>query len=70
MRKEMPENFKLDEEQLKSFHTIIEKICSPPVLALPRPNFPYSVDTDASSYVIDYTMFQAHEDGTRKPIGY
>lgn len=33
-RKPAPENFELCEEQLKYFSTFIEKICSPPVLAL------------------------------------
>lgn len=45
-------------------------MCSPPVLALPHPKLPYSVHTDVSEYDMDCTLFEKHEDGTRKPIGY
>lgn len=70
LRKGPPEQFELHEEQLKYFKTFIEQICSPPVLALPRTNLSYSVDTDASAYGIGCTTFQKNEDVSRKPIGY
>ena len=34
----------------KAFHNLKEAILAPPVLALPRKDLPYSVDTDASDY--------------------
>lgn len=70
LRKNAPETVKRGEEQLTSFKTFIEKICSPPVRALPRPNLAYSVDIDVSAYGVGWNMFQTYEDGTRKRIGY
>lgn len=66
LRKGAPKNFELHEEQLKSFNTFIEKICSPSVLPLPFANVSNSVDTDASPYGIGCTMFQTLEDGPQK----
>ena len=69
LRKNSPDTFELNDEQLKAFRTFSDRICSPPVLALPVPNLPYSVDTDACAYGLGATLFQDHN-GTRKPIGF
>lgn len=69
LKKGSPDKFKLDKEQTESFRQFIDRICSP-VLALPQPNLPYSLDTDASAYGPGCTLFQTHLDGTRKPIGF
>ena len=42
----------LDDEQKRSFHELIAAVLSPPVLALPRSDLSYSLDTDASDYQI------------------
>ena len=54
----------------ESFRALIDAVKSPPVLALPRPDLPYSVDTDASDYQVGAVLFQTTEDGERRPIGY
>ena len=57
LRKGQPETFELDEEQIEAFSTLIEKILSPTILALPRKDLPFSVDTDASAYGIGCALF-------------
>ena len=39
-----------DEVSSEAFKTLIKAVTSPPVLALPRADIPYSIDTDASDY--------------------
>ena len=70
LKKNSPDQFILDEEQLKAFRALIDCVIHPPVLALPISGLKYSVDTDASAYGIGCALFQTHEDGERKPIGY
>lgn len=57
-----PESFSLNDEQLRSFNTFIEKVCSSLVLALRKPGLPYLVDIDASAYGLGCTLFQVHEE--------
>ena len=59
-----------DEPCKKAFHKRKEAILAPPVLALPKKDLPYSVDTDASDYQIGAAHFQTHPDAQRKPIGF
>ena len=70
LKKGTPDTFEFDDEQRKSFDSLIDKVCYPPVLALPRANLPYSLDCDASDYGIGCALFQTHPDGERKPIGF
>ncbi|CDF36784.1 unnamed protein product [Chondrus crispus] len=58
----------LDEPCEKDFHKLKDAILEPPVLALPKKDLPYSVDTDASDYQIGAALFQTHPDAQRKPI--
>lgn len=58
LRRRALDKFELDEDQLRSFRTLIDKLCSQPILALPQPGLPYSVDTDASSYGIGLRYFK------------
>lgn len=48
----------------------MNQICSMRIIALPRPNFPFLVDTYASIYLICCLKFQTQEDESRKPFGY
>jgi hypothetical protein len=48
LRKEQPDRFVLDEEQLKSMENLKEAILNPPVLALPVSGRPYNVETYAT----------------------
>ncbi|CDF40870.1 unnamed protein product [Chondrus crispus] len=59
-----------DEPCEKAFHKLKDAILAPPVLALPKKDLPYSVDTDASDYQIGAALFQTHPDAQRKPIGF
>ena len=71
LRTGMPETIAdWGEKQEKAFRTLIEAICSPPILRLPRRNLPYSVDTDASNYQVGCALFQTDEEGARHPIGF
>ena len=54
----------------ESFYKLKEAILAPPVLALPKKDLPYSVDTDASDYQIGAVLFQTHPDAQRKPTGF
>ena len=65
--KDLPE---FTAEQEEAFRKLIEAVTSPPILALPQPDLPYTVDTDASDYQVGATLFQTHPNGKRKPIGY
>ncbi|CDF35613.1 unnamed protein product [Chondrus crispus] len=59
-----------DEPCKKAFHKLKDAILAPPVLALPKKDLPYSVDTDARDYQIGAALFQTHPDAQRKPIGF
>lgn len=48
--KDSPEKFECSKAQLGAFEILIDEILSPRILALPRKDLPYSVDTDASNY--------------------
>ena len=70
-KKEVAERWQvLTEEQMHSFETLKEKLVSPPVLALPRPDLPYIVETDANDYQVGCVLSQKYPDGTVKPLGY
>ena len=70
LQKGSPDKFELDAEQLASFHSFIERVTTPPVLALPRKGLQYSIDTDASAYGVGVTLFQTESGGNRVPLGY
>ena len=61
------------EEQLDAFGTLKEALITPPVLALPKKDRPYMVDTDASKYAIGAALLQQQDEDDPKswvPIGY
>ena len=55
--------------EVEAFEGLKSAISNPPILALPKPGLPYSVDTDASDVQIGAALFQEH-DNVRKPIGF
>ena len=57
-------------EHEESFRTLIDTICSPPILQLPRANVGFSVDTDSSDYQVGCALFQETGEDGRKPIGF
>ncbi|CDF41202.1 unnamed protein product [Chondrus crispus] len=58
-----------DEPCKKAFHNLKEAILAPPVVALPKKDLPYSVDTDASDYQIGATLFQRIRMHNENPSG-
>jgi len=53
----------------QAFETMINALCTAPVLVLPDPTKPYVVTTDASGYAIGACLSQDHGDGLQ-PICY
>ena len=64
-----PTPFKWEEEQHKSFDTIIDKLTSPPVLAHADCKLPFEVHTDASSSGLGAVLYQ-NQDGKNRVIAY
>jgi len=58
------------EEHERAFLTLQQKLCSPPVLALPDIGRPYHLHTDASGYAVAAALGQMHEGKTEKPIAF
>ena len=58
LKKNSPDKFELNEKQIEAFRTLIDQVLSPTVLALPRKDLPFSLDTDASNYGIGCALFQ------------
>ena len=59
-----------DEPCKGAFHNLKEAILAPPVLAVPKKDLPYSVDTDASEFQIGAALSQTQPDAQRKPIAF
>uniref|UniRef100_A0A914PVH5 RNA-directed DNA polymerase n=1 Tax=Panagrolaimus davidi TaxID=227884 RepID=A0A914PVH5_9BILA len=53
----------------EALQTLKEKLMSAPVLAAPRLNCPYIIETDASAHAISAVLLQEHEDGEH-PIAF
>jgi hypothetical protein len=67
---ESPKLGPLAEEQHRSFNALREKLLHPPVLALPRREDRYILDTDASNGQIGCCLLQEQADALKLPIGY
>ena len=50
------------EEQLRSFEGLKAQLTAPPILALPKTNRPYMIDTDASAYAIGAVILQLQDE--------
>jgi hypothetical protein len=70
LRGEISEPYVLDEEQKRSFEELKDRVCSPPVLALPRLKGDLILDTDASDEQLGCCLQQRGEDGHLHPLGY
>jgi transposase InsO family protein len=70
LRKDQPERFVLNEEQLKAVENLKESILNPPVLALPVSGRPYIVETDASANQLGCVLLQEQQDKSLRPIGF
>jgi hypothetical protein len=70
LKGESPQSGVLSDKQLQSFDTLRAKLLNPPILALPRKEGLFTLDTDASNQQIGCCLFQAHPDGGNHPVGY
>ena len=60
-------------EAVKAFETLKRKLISPPILALPKMDRPYMIETDASAYQLGATLLQQQDPSNPKewvPVGY
>ena len=60
-------------EVVEAFDTLKRKLISPPILALPKKDRPYMIDTDASAYQLGATLLQQQDPSNPKewvPVGY
>jgi hypothetical protein len=57
-KRESPKLGVLTQEQLEAFEKLRQKLLDPPILALPRAEENFSLDTDASNYQIGGTYLQ------------
>ena len=68
-RKDEPDAWEnLTEEEMIAFETLRRCLLTAPILALPRAGFPYTLDTDASSYQVGCCLLQQQPDGTLHPV--
>jgi RNase H-like domain found in reverse transcriptase/Reverse transcriptase (RNA-dependent DNA polymerase) len=67
---ETPQLSPLSPEQVFAFDTLRASLLHPPVLALPRIEGAFNLDTDASDHQLGCCILQEQPDGTQKPIGY
>jgi RNase H-like domain found in reverse transcriptase len=53
-----------------AFDTLRASLLHPPILALPRIEGAFTLNTDASDNQLGFCLLQEQPDGTQKPIGY
>ena len=58
------------EQRIDAFHTLKEALLNSPILCLPQPGKPYTVDVDASAHHVECTLLQEQADGKLLPVGY
>ena len=62
--------FEWKAEQQTAFEALKEAVKNGPVLALPDPNLPFVVHTDASGFAVGAVLSQKQEDGQIRPIAF
>jgi hypothetical protein len=67
---ESPQLGELSLEQKDAFEKRRQNLLDPPILALPRAEGLFTLDTDASQNQIGCCLFQDQPDGSRHPVGY
>lgn len=56
--------------ETNAFNTLSQMLTTTNALDLPKPTLPYSVDTNASDYQIECSLFHTRQDGELKTIDY
>jgi RNase H-like domain found in reverse transcriptase len=67
---EIPQLGELSLEQKEAIEKLRQNLLDPPVLALPRAEGLFTLDTDASQNQIGLCLFQDQPDGSKNPVGY
>ena len=67
---ETPQLGPLSSEQVSAFETLRDALLNPPILALPRLEGTFTLDTDASDHQLGCCLLQTQPDGSQRPIGY
>jgi hypothetical protein len=67
---ESPQLGELTATQLQAFESLRDRLLSPPILALPKAEGQFILDTDASAEQIGCCLLQGQADGEKLPIGY
>jgi RNase H-like domain found in reverse transcriptase len=67
---EAPQLGPLSPEQVIAFDTLRASLLNPPILALPRIEVAFTIDTDDSDHQLGCCLLQDQPDGTPRPIGY
>ena len=67
---ETPQLDLLSPDQVIAFDTLRDALLNPPILALPRIEGAFTLDTDASDHQLGCCLLQDQPDGTKHPIGY
>lgn len=71
LQKGQPKNSPtLDDHESQTKGKRVQIRSSKPVLALPRPELPFVIDTDTGEYQLGAALLQVYPDGYRKPIGF
>ena len=58
------------QEEMRSLETLKNAPLNPPILQIPNPERPYTVDVDACDYQLGCALLQEQEDGKLLPVGY
>ena len=71
LTKGMPFEFGLlTDTEYQAFEILKNKLMIPPILALPRHGYKYTLDTDACEYQVGCTLLQEQPSGDKHPVGY
>ena len=71
LQKGQPTKFEeLSDEEEKAFKSLKSKLVNPPILALPRSEGKFTLDTDACDTQVGCVLLQDQPDGHARPIGY
>ncbi len=54
----------------EAFQSLKDALCSDPILAYPRDDLPWILDTDASNYAVGAVLSQRHPDGKERVVSY
>jgi RNase H-like domain found in reverse transcriptase len=53
-----------------AFDTLRDALLNPPIIALPRIEGAFTLDTDASDHQLGCCLLQSQPDGSQRPVGY